>query len=424
MQRIRFLTAMAVGALVTEGLDDDPRHRDASPYLVWEWLVVQAIVREMSGGKDLAGVPGRHMAQRAIEQHGYLDARSYLKTPRIFGFHGIFKRLAVYLDLVNTHLASARNTDALADAWARGQGLAGLSDAKTMIARWRTEIKRSLDGDPPKAKPSWSGESWRELAGAFTPGTARGKEKRFLEDLLLTPKDKPLGALPTIWRLQEAYDPDTFMEEELHDRLEKREPTYGPLLNAIRKYESFARSLQDAFDILRASAARPDAQGYVVTEIARDKDFKRSVGGLHKRFELAHRALGEVTVASISTQSIFDERFRSFSEPLDPSACALALCEHHEATQKRKSADGKRPWFDRVLCENSGDVGSPGFLRSRRSLRRLPPQETRPDRRSRDIESLNPGSPSGRLSRWMRCRRRSPSSVCCLPVGSIASSRR
>lgn len=40
MLRIRFLTAMAVGSLVIEDLDGDPSHRDATPYLVWEWLVV------------------------------------------------------------------------------------------------------------------------------------------------------------------------------------------------------------------------------------------------------------------------------------------------------------------------------------------------------------------------------------------------
>src|SRR3989304_4784565 len=39
MQRIRFLTAMAVGTLVTEGMEDDPRQRDASPYLVLEGVV-------------------------------------------------------------------------------------------------------------------------------------------------------------------------------------------------------------------------------------------------------------------------------------------------------------------------------------------------------------------------------------------------
>src|SRR6185295_15158411 len=45
MQRIRFLTGMTVGALVTEGLEDNPDIRDASPYLVWEWLVVEALMR-------------------------------------------------------------------------------------------------------------------------------------------------------------------------------------------------------------------------------------------------------------------------------------------------------------------------------------------------------------------------------------------
>ena len=48
MLRIRFLTAMTVGSLVTEDLDGDPRHPDAAPYLVWEWLVVEALTREMA----------------------------------------------------------------------------------------------------------------------------------------------------------------------------------------------------------------------------------------------------------------------------------------------------------------------------------------------------------------------------------------
>jgi len=76
MRRIRFLTAMAVGALVTEGVEDDPKFRDASPYLVWEWLVVEAMVRQMADENDIGGVPGRHMARRAIDQHGYLDGEA------------------------------------------------------------------------------------------------------------------------------------------------------------------------------------------------------------------------------------------------------------------------------------------------------------------------------------------------------------
>jgi hypothetical protein len=41
MQRIRFLTAMTAGSLVTDGLEHNTQERDASPYIVWEWLVVE-----------------------------------------------------------------------------------------------------------------------------------------------------------------------------------------------------------------------------------------------------------------------------------------------------------------------------------------------------------------------------------------------
>lgn len=45
MLRIRFLTALTVGSLVTEGVECNPRYPETPPYLVWEWLVVEAIVR-------------------------------------------------------------------------------------------------------------------------------------------------------------------------------------------------------------------------------------------------------------------------------------------------------------------------------------------------------------------------------------------
>jgi len=348
MQRIRFLTAIAVGSLVSEGLDDEPEYRDASPYLVWEWLVVEAIVRKMTDQAELRGVAGRDMARRAIDQRTFLDARSYLKTPRIFGFHGVYKRLAVHLGLVNVNLGPGPNTERLVDAWARGQGLSGLSGSKELLARWRSAVKRSLEAGPPRTKPGWSEESWEELGRAFAPSSARAGEKHALQQFLLASTDRPLGALPTIWQLQDRYDAETFREETLHDRLEKRQPTLKPVLDAIRRYESFARGLQDAFDVLKAEAARPDAQGFLVLRIAEDKDFKRSVNGLQKRFESAHRALGDVATSNASMQGLFDQRFGAFSEPMGPDACALALCEHHEKVQRAKSAEGKRPWFDRL----------------------------------------------------------------------------
>jgi len=348
MQRIRFLTAMAVGAIVTEGLEDDPGQRDASPYLVWEWLVVESIIRSMGDDSSMWGVPGTLVTRRALSQHGYLDARSYLKTPRIFGFHGVYKRLAMHLGIVDVHLGPGPNAERLVDAWARGLGLSGLSDAAPMLARWTTAVRRSLAERPPRAKPNWDTEMWAELAGALNPSGGKAREKRFLRDLLHAVDDRRLGALPMIWRLQSEFVGDEFSEELLHNRLEEREPTYGPILTAIRAYEAFSRRLQDAFDVLKAEAARLDAQGFAIPEIARDKDFNRSVQALNQRFEAAHNALGEIAVASISLQNLFDERFASFAEPMDAATCALSLCTHHETVQRAKSADGKRPWFDRI----------------------------------------------------------------------------
>src|SRR5207244_1212247 len=79
MQRVRFLTAMALGALVTEGLEADPDQPEAAPFLVWEWLVVEAIIRTLGDDEELWGMPGTLVTRRALSEYNYLDHRSYLK---------------------------------------------------------------------------------------------------------------------------------------------------------------------------------------------------------------------------------------------------------------------------------------------------------------------------------------------------------
>ncbi|MBI1854199.1 MAG: hypothetical protein HYR85_28000 [Planctomycetes bacterium] len=348
MQRVRFLTAITIGSIVTEDLRDGQPQRDAAPYLVWEWLVIEALMRAMSDDPSIWGVPGTLVARRAIGERGYLDARSYLKIPRIFGFNGVYKRLAIHLGLVDVHLAPGPSAQRLVDAWARDRGLGSAEGARPTLLRWTAAVKRSLDEKPPRTKPNWNSQAWAELAAAFAPEGFRAREKRCLRELLLAADERRLVALPILWELQAKFDEDDFREETLHDRLEKREPAYGALLNAIRAYEAFARSLHDAFELLRAEAARPDSQGFAVAEIAHVADFRRCVTGLHERFAAAHRALGEFNLARVSLQNLFDGRFGNFGEHMDAGASALELCAHHERIQRGKSADGKRPWFDRL----------------------------------------------------------------------------
>lgn len=346
MQRIRFLTAIALGSLVTENLERENRKLDASPYLVWEWLLVEALVRDIENGHLIWGVPGTEVTRKALSQYGYVDARSYLKTPRVFGFHGVYKRLAFHFKLVDIHLSPGSQAERLADAWARDQGFGGLTDVKPLLNRWTEAVRRSIDSDPPRTKRYRNKAEWSEFARFFNPDLAGDKERKLLRELLLTRDQQQLGALPHLWDLQGKYSDDKFSEEKLHTALKSKAIEYRILVEAIRAYEIFARELHNAFEILRVEASRPDSQGYVVPHIARNDIFYKSVKQLDRRFRSAYCTLSEVT--SISLQNLFSERFDKFAGSMDPQTCALAICEHHEEVQKAKSVDGKRPWFDRV----------------------------------------------------------------------------
>jgi hypothetical protein len=345
MQRVRFLTAIAIGSLVSERIDGDPVRPDSAPSLVWEWLVVEALVRTMSAEPGVWGIPGTLVARRAIAQSGYLDSRSYLKTPRIFGFHGVYKRLAIHSGLVDVHMSIKAEGEQLVHDWARDSDRGGTAGEQRLVRKWRAALERSLDHSPPRTRPGWGPDDWRELAEAVAPWGTRKHEKRNLRELLLTNGDRSFGALSDIWKLQDHFDGDNYREEALHDELERALPVYATLLEAIRWYERFCRGLQDAFDILLAQAQTVDARGYEVAAIAHDEEFTASVHDLSVRYAKARESLVNVNPAF---QNLFDERFATFAEPLAAAQVAVALCDHHEAVQKGKSADGKRPWFDRL----------------------------------------------------------------------------
>ncbi|WP_164104206.1 hypothetical protein [Candidatus Laterigemmans baculatus] len=347
MQRVRFLTTMALGALVVEGLESDPEQPEVSPFLVWEWLTVESIVRSRGDGGIPLGVPGTLVAGRALADHAYLDARSYLKTPRIFGFHGVYKRLAIHLDLVDVHLGPRPESERLIDAWARDLGYDGLPGCRPLLDKWRQAVERSLGQNPARTRPAWNSDGWQELAHATAPDRAGPAEKQFLRELLHAADGRALGALPAIWALQPEFSED-YAEEQLHARLEQELPSVTALVRAIDAYEQFCRGLHDAFDVLRATAVSSDASALPIPSLANDEEFRSSLSGTADRHAAARQLLGEVDLQLLN---VFDERFRPFAEPLNAAECAFALCDHHETVQKTKGGDGKRAWFDRISSD-------------------------------------------------------------------------
>jgi hypothetical protein len=367
MQRIRFLTAMCVGGLVTENLEANREYPDVAPFLVWEWLLVEAMVRSLDGDGNLWGVPGTQVTRRALREHGYLDARSYLKTPRIFGFHGVYKRLSSHIGLIDLHLSPLPESERLTDAWARDAGLGGLRDARELFAKWRKSVERSMSQKPPRTRTYWNQEQWSRLATLLSPDGAGRREKKRLRELLHSSDERTLGALPAIWELQEHLREEEYSEESLHAALRKRRPSYGPLLDAIRAYERFCRSLTDALNILLAEGATADIQGLTVAALGNDKDFRDCVQGVDDRFAEAQERIFDI---DSGLAALFSERFDRFAEPMEADHCAAEICRHHEAIQAAKGFAGKRPWFDRLSSDRI-------YVRHRY---RQPRSKPRPDR--------------------------------------------
>ncbi|MCA9194716.1 MAG: hypothetical protein KDB03_23255, partial [Planctomycetales bacterium] len=345
MQRIRFLTVMAVGAVLSEELEWKAGDSGCEPWLVWEWLVVEALLRSPTIAPELRGVPGTLVTKRALRSHQYLDERSYLKTPRIFGFHGVYKRLAIHLGLVDVHMNPQASAEELVQAWAHDHGWLTRQEVNQVFEVWRTGLRRSLEATPPRTHTYWSGEKWEQLAQSTRPDGAGKHEKKILSRLLLNNDYRSLGALPDIWSLQDELDDDIYCEERVFAELKSRVPNLSTLIDAITVYEAFCRKLTDGFNLIRKHAMYADMRGLNVTELGGEPAFVGAVADLSSAFESAY-----VTLQAFDGRlaSEFDERFRAFSEPMESSETAVALCEHHEAIQRGKSESGKRTWFDRL----------------------------------------------------------------------------
>lgn len=348
MLRIRFLTAVTVGSLVTEGLECNPRYPETPPYLVWEWLVIEAIVRSFDANSQVWGVPGSDVTRKAVGRYGYVDHRSYLKTARVFGFNGVYKRLASHLCLVDTHLQFREpKGEELIFNWSKDFGVGKFTPSHPLCIKWRKAVEASLGMSPPRSKTHWKSEDWQRLAGAFLPQGAGSREKTWLRRTLLSGKERALEALPEIWKLfaDRGESPEEIDEKDLHEKLRQAEPRYGGLTRAISTYEGFCRVLLDVFEILRAEATRRDAEGLSFSSVARDDDFSRLSGKLNGAFRSAAEGLNEL---GLDLATRFEKRFKRFSKPMTPPDFAAMLCEHHEEIQKGKSLEGKRPWFDRL----------------------------------------------------------------------------
>ena len=344
----RFLTAMAVSLAVC----GDPSFEDgvvaadgvSGPWLVFEWYLVEAIVRASERDETL-GLPGSLKASRALADGVPLSAKRYLKTPAIFGFHGIYRLLARSLGIEQGGRLGEAGFELL-NTWAKEQGLEGFVGTATgpgQVARQQLVdgVHAGLERGATARSRGWSG--WNFFPRHLGIYEAGRKEARWIATALLNDTTgfrrdiiefliSPAG--------HKAWEASS--ERRFHEALRRdARAALKSLLDAIASYERFARLCQDAFADCLCEMTRKRGKT-TPAELSR-------LSTVHVASRRIPESFGEVmdTLEPFGQSVPFRDKFANLSERCGVAEWVSRLAEHHGQTQHHKPPDGKNPWFER-----------------------------------------------------------------------------
>ena len=256
-QHPRFLTTIAVSLSLCSDFDDEVVAKDgvSEPWQVFEWYVVEGLVRSTPDQALLRGLPGRDKALKAIDDKVPLSQRRYLKGPATFGFHGVYRGLARDIGIEQADRLGDQGYELLR-CWEEEQGLQGFcgSGDGPGKSRRRRLVEGIVDGLVKGAtdRKSW-GPFFCNHLGIYNAGDREAEQLR----LNLTGSNQGyrgeiFDALTStdgreLWRNEAAKKNPS--ERRFHEALAGHSsPGLDELLGAIDHYEWFSRYLQDAFD--------------------------------------------------------------------------------------------------------------------------------------------------------------------------------
>ncbi len=351
MSRPRFLTAIAAAAAVCDGMEETIAANGVTPaYLVFEWLLVEGFARAADRA-DVHGTPGIGKASACRQAETPMCARAYLKAPTVFGYHGVYRRLARDTGILDNNGLLCENGYALLKIWEKEQGLIGFLDsasagpgASAHRQMLRDAVADSLKAGFGKRKGGWAG--WQFFALHLTPARVGGREAEFLRGLLLDPKGETRGEL---FRLME--QPENLAAADLHDAaqahhlLPQASPEPARRLRVIMAYENFGTLLERAFDWLRWLSSQAGAQSLPPAEFAARPEVQTIAAAVPGRLQTAERALDE---APPQAQCEFAKLAPDFTAAVDAKTLYETLLHRHAEVEAARPPDGKRSWFERA----------------------------------------------------------------------------
>lgn len=343
----RYLTLALVGYAACQGeLTELGASKGLPAWLVFEWLVVQSLVQQLAGTPEVQGIPGRDKVQNTLIRGEPVCASSYLKTPSVFGFHGIYRVLGVKAGLFDTegHLLDAGRQ--VLQAWEREQQQVGFTHSLGPGREFRSAIVRAVRSGLESGKLATPrSELSRLIADHLNPHRPGASEQQVLWKSLMQsdPLREEYGALLTSAEGQVDWRAVNRDEAKFHQRIAPRaSQTMRQMLMTIRAFERLSRLLTDAFDEARWNLSNSiqltDAAG-----LAHGEAVQKAAAEAPSAFGDALRLLGETDYA----MRLRAERSLFWTgEAGNAERFITQLFSHHAGVQRAKPPNGKRPWID------------------------------------------------------------------------------
>ncbi|MGB0970452.1 MAG: hypothetical protein ACPGVG_05750 [Mycobacterium sp.] len=343
MQRFRFVTAMAVGATVCETLADAPSADGIStPAICFEWLVVEGLVRRIPAPRIPSGIPGSQKARAVVNRDQRLSAATYLKSPSVFGFNGIYKPFAVDSGVVSSELGPGQRCSELTRRWEVEQDFEGFTDAVpgTDGAKLRSHLRDQVRSALRAGRCSTNSRSWLfgRLAMSLHPDRADEGERRALRALISTDEHATRAELATHLESMPAELSEAALLGAVRPLCSQR---LGSIVDAVVAYELFSLLVNAAFRVLCAVSYSIGAQPLTTSLVAQHETLTRCAQQLPDSYHKAAESM-----AAIGAESNLEERLGEFGFPRSAGELAELVLEHHERIQANKPPQGKRPWFE------------------------------------------------------------------------------
>lgn len=343
-KRPRFLTAIAVSHAVCDGFPPDTVARDdiSEPWQVFEWYMVEGFVRP-PGAASEASIPGSQKAKQALAKSLPLSASRYLKTPTVFGFHGVYRLLARTLRVEEAERLGEFGAELL-DVWQKEQGLVGFrpgteGEGRDLRRSLCDAVSAGLQAAATDRVGNWAG--WRFFSSYLDPTRIGPKESELIWRQLRTNVTGFARELLDFLTSKEGRALEAATERTSHQAIKKScSLELRTRIETIERYEWFCRLLHDAFESCRYELTQA-RRGMSPTELADLKAVVRAAGQLPDAF-----AAVEASLPDSDRRARFQLTFQAVADRRSPAELVSALLEHHQRVQKAKPPEGKAPWIE------------------------------------------------------------------------------